>query len=95
MRFQFSKGVLQLDELVAAIGSPIGAAAEDQQQPVWSHQFVQRPVPAMLIGQREIGNLRADLGTGPVAVVLGLDELRASRRGVMSFPPAANLRIIS
>ena len=25
---------LQLDELVAAVGSPIGAAAEDQQQPI-------------------------------------------------------------
>ena len=31
---------LQLDELIAAIGSPTGAAAEDQQQPVRPHQFV-------------------------------------------------------
>ena len=31
---------LQLDELIAAIGSPIGAAAEDQQQTVRPHQFL-------------------------------------------------------
>src|SRR5271167_111204 len=31
MRFQLSKGILQLDELIAAIGSPICAATKDQQ----------------------------------------------------------------
>jgi hypothetical protein len=34
VRLEFSKTELQLDELVAAVGSPIGAAAEDQQQPI-------------------------------------------------------------
>ena len=34
VRLQFSERELQLDELVAAIGSPIGAAAEDQEQPI-------------------------------------------------------------
>jgi len=34
VRFEFSKRELQLDELVAAVGSPIGTAAEDQQQPI-------------------------------------------------------------
>ena len=34
MRLEFSKRELQLDELVAAVGSPIGTAAEDQQQPI-------------------------------------------------------------
>jgi hypothetical protein len=34
VRLEFSKRELQLDELVAAIGSPIGTAAEDQQQPI-------------------------------------------------------------
>src|SRR5215469_13761455 len=36
VRLQRSEGKLQLDELVAAIGAPIGAAAENQQQPIWS-----------------------------------------------------------
>ena len=34
VRLEFFKRELQLDELVAAVGSPIGAAAEDQQQPI-------------------------------------------------------------
>ena len=34
VRLEFSKRESQLDELVAAVGSPIGAAAEDQQQPI-------------------------------------------------------------
>ncbi len=49
VRLQFSERELQLDELVAAVGSPIGAAAEDQEQPIWSHQFVRSPALAMLI----------------------------------------------
>ena len=49
VRLQRSEGKLQLDELVAAIGSPIGAAAENQQQPIWSHQIVRGPAFAMLI----------------------------------------------
>ena len=47
---QFTKCVLQLDELVAAIGSPIGAAAENQQQAVRAGEIVQRPIAAGLIG---------------------------------------------
>jgi hypothetical protein len=74
VRLEFSKRELQLDELVAAVGSPIGAAAEDQQQPIWSHQVGQCSAPAMLVGQRKIRNLRADFRTGPVAVVLGVHE---------------------
>ena len=48
VRFQLSKGVLQLDELIAAIGSPVCAAAEDQQQAFWTHQIVQRSTAAGL-----------------------------------------------
>ena len=75
MRLEFSKRELQLDELVAAVGSPICAPAEDQQQPIWSHQVGQRPAFAMLIGQRKVRYLLADFWTGAVAVVLGFDEL--------------------
>jgi hypothetical protein len=74
VRLEFSKRELQLDELVAAVGSPIGAAAEDQQQPIWSHQVGQCSAPAMLVRQRKIRNLRADSRTGPVAVVLCVHE---------------------
>lgn len=66
---------LQLDELIAAVWSPIRAAAEHQQQAVGSHQFIQRSGLTVLIGQSEIGNLLTDLGPGPVAVVLRLDKL--------------------
>jgi hypothetical protein len=31
-------GMLQLDELRLAIGSPVGAAAKDQEQPLAAHQ---------------------------------------------------------
>jgi hypothetical protein len=34
MRSEFSKRELQLDELIAAVGSPISAATENQQQPI-------------------------------------------------------------
>jgi hypothetical protein len=74
VRLEFSKRELQLDELVAAVGSPIGAAAEDQQQPICSHELGQCSAPAMLVGQGEIRNLRADFRTGLVTVVLGLHE---------------------
>ena len=37
VRLEFSKRE-QLDELVAAVGSPIGAADEDQQQPICSYE---------------------------------------------------------
>jgi hypothetical protein len=75
VRFQLPKGVLQLDELVAAIGSPVCAAAEQQQQALWTHQIVQGSNATGLIGQREVGNLCANLGSGAKAVILGLDEL--------------------
>jgi len=57
VRLEFSKRELQLDELVAAVGSPIGAAAEDQQQPICSHELGQCSAPAMLVGQGEVRNL--------------------------------------
>src|SRR5208282_533426 len=47
--------LLQLDELIAAVGSPIGAAAEDQQQAVAPREIFQSAVFAVLVGQREIG----------------------------------------
>ena len=40
VRLQILERELQLDELIAAVGSPIGAAAEYQQQSVGSHQVV-------------------------------------------------------
>src|SRR5712691_7812782 len=76
LRLELSKRELQLDELVAAVGSPVSAAAEDQHQPVWPHQLRQRPALALLIGQGEIRNLLANLGPGTIAVVLCLDELK-------------------
>jgi hypothetical protein len=81
VRLEFSERELQLDELVAAVGSPIGAAAEDQEQPIWSHQVVRSPPFPMLIGQRKVGDFLADFRTGAITVI--------------SFPPAANLRIMS
>jgi hypothetical protein len=81
MRPEFSKRELQLDELIAAVGSPIGAAAENQQQPIFSHQFGQRSALAMLISQRKVRHLLADLSTGAVAVVLGFYELAPGARG--------------
>ncbi len=65
---------LQLDELVAAVGSPIGAAAEDQQQPVRSCQIVQRPNLTVLVGKGKIGHLLANVRSGPITVILCLDK---------------------
>src|SRR5229473_1791568 len=67
---------LQLDELVAAVGSPISAAAEDQQQPVRSSQIVQLPNLTVLVGDGKIGHLLANVRSGPIAVILCLDKLQ-------------------
>jgi len=75
MRFQLSEIVLQLDELIAAIGSPIGAATEDQQQAVGTHQIVQRTAMPGLIRKREFRDLLTNRRTSAEAIVLGLDEL--------------------
>jgi len=40
VRLEILERELQLDELIAAIGSPIGASTEDKQQTVRPHQFL-------------------------------------------------------
>jgi hypothetical protein len=75
VRFQLAKRELQLDELVAAIGSPIGAAAKDQQQTVSTHQGVQLSILAVLIRQRKVGYRLPNLGTRVRRVVLSLHEV--------------------
>jgi hypothetical protein len=65
---------LQLDELIAAVRSPIGTAAEHQQESVGSHQVIQRSDLTVLVRERELWNLLTNGGTGSVAVVLRLDE---------------------
>ena len=65
---------MQLNELVAAIRSPIRAAAEHQQQSIGSHQVIQRSGFTALIGQRKRGNLVSYRRPSSVIVVLGLDE---------------------
>ncbi len=67
--------ILQLDELRTAVGSPIGAAREGQQQAVGAHQAVQRMLLAVLVWQGEIGRLLADLGTALKIVVLRRHEI--------------------
>src|SRR6185312_6255162 len=46
---QFSQREVQLDELIAAIGSPTGAAAEYQQQAAGSSEIGKGTSPAILI----------------------------------------------
>ncbi len=74
MRLKICQAMLQLDELVAAVGSPIGAAAKDQQQAVGPHQFAHRPSSAVLIGEGEIHNFLADFWTRAIAVVLSVGK---------------------
>src|SRR5271169_2366815 len=73
--------LFQLNELAAAVGSPIGAAAEDQQQAIGSREVTKASVPAGLVGQREFGNFLADLQAADSAIVLRLDELAELGRG--------------
>jgi hypothetical protein len=75
VRLQFSERELQLDELVAAIGSPIGAAAKDQQQALRPHQVAQPSVLAVLIRQRKVGYRLSDLGTRVRSIVLRFHEI--------------------
>jgi hypothetical protein len=67
--------LFQLNELAAAVGSPIGAAAEDQQQAIGAREVAKALSIAVLIGQREVGNFLADVETAGGAVILRLDEL--------------------
>src|SRR5229473_7294309 len=76
MRLESFERELQLDELIAAVRSPISAAAEDQQQPVRSRQIAQCPNPTVLIREAEIGHLLANSGSGPITVVLCLDKVQ-------------------
>ena len=76
VRFEAFERELQLDELVAAVGSPISAAAEDQQQPVRSGQIVQRPNLTVLVGEGKIGHPLANVRSGPITVILCLDKLQ-------------------
>ena len=75
MSLQLSESVLQLDELIAAIGSPIGAAAEDQQQAIRADKIVKRAAFSGLIRQGKFGNFLTDCGTSAKTIVLGLDEI--------------------
>lgn len=62
--FEFGQGELQLDELVAAVWSPIRAAAEYQQQSIGTGKIGQRPHPAALIREGKGRNVRAYRGSG-------------------------------
>jgi hypothetical protein len=76
VRLEAFERELQLNELVAAVGSPISAAAEDQQQPVRSGQIVQRPNLTVLIGEGKIWHFLANFRSGPITIILGLDKLQ-------------------
>src|SRR5712692_7843362 len=82
-------GILQLDELRAAVGSPIRAAEKDQQQPFRPDQLMQRPLLAVLVGQGEVGNFFADLGPGLGVVVGGGNVLLDHCR--VDFPARGSL----
>jgi len=76
MSLERVKRELQLDELITAIRSPIGAAAECQQETVGSRQVIQCSGLTLLIGQGELRHFLSDRGSGSVAVVLCLDKVK-------------------
>jgi hypothetical protein len=53
--------LLQLYELASAVGSPIGAASENQQESFGASQLGKGSLLAILIGEPEAGYLLADL----------------------------------
>src|SRR5260370_863346 len=70
VRLETFDGELQLNELVAAVGSPISAAPEDQQHPVCSWQIVQRANLTFLVGEGKIGHPLANVGPSRVTRIL-------------------------
>ena len=62
-RPQFIDPALQLDQLRAAVGSPVGRSKEDEHQPAITHERLERSGTSGLVGESEIGNALADLGT--------------------------------
>src|SRR5229473_5794763 len=72
--------MLQLDELRLAIGSPVGAAGENQQHPLAAHQALERVGAAVLILQFKGWSGLADRDPGGRTLALGLDERFEQRR---------------
>jgi hypothetical protein len=71
--------LLQLDELVTAVGSPSGAATKDQQQSIWPRKIAERSHRSILIWQAEIRHSLANLRSGLIPVVLRLGEFEPGR----------------
>jgi hypothetical protein len=61
--------LFQLDQLGAAVRSPLRAAMKHQKQAVGSAEIRERPQIAVLIGKGEIGNVLAELRPCCVAIV--------------------------
>src|SRR5260370_37904963 len=72
--------MLQLDELRLAVGSPIGAAGEDQQHSLAAHQALERVCAALLILQLKSGSRLPNRDPADSTLVLGLDERLEQRR---------------
>jgi hypothetical protein len=66
--------LFQLNELAAAVGSPIGTAGEDQQEAIGARELAKGLRIAVLVGQREVGNLVAYVEAAGGAIILRLDE---------------------
>jgi hypothetical protein len=58
--FESRLGVLQLDQLPLAVGSPICRTKEEQDRAMWSFQAIQSLLMSKLIVQRKSGSLLAD-----------------------------------
>ena len=74
MLLETAARLLQLHELAAAVGSPIGAAGEHQEQAIASREVAKISLLAILIWKLEFGNFRADVQSAGRAGILGVDE---------------------
>ena len=54
---RFAQCVVQLDQLIATVRSPIGRPGEDHQQTMLAHEFIARSHNPRLIGQRKVLSL--------------------------------------
>jgi hypothetical protein len=79
LAFELGERLLQLDELVTAVGSPSGAATKDQQQSIWPRKIAERSHRSILIWQAEIRHFLANLRSGLIPVVLRLGEFEPGR----------------
>jgi hypothetical protein len=59
---QFIDATLQLDELRAAVGSPVGRSQEDKHQPTFAHERLECSDTPVLVREAEVGNAFPDLG---------------------------------